>query len=83
MIDLNHTLPLQPAHQIFQQRPKDLPTLSPSIITNCNNLSPLKDEINLMHINNASNNANWNSDSWADGEFEPIDEPLTGNNFYY
>lgn len=23
-------------------------------------------------------NANWNSDSWADGEFEPFDEPGMG-----
>ncbi|XP_055381077.1 N-terminal kinase-like protein isoform X2 [Condylostylus longicornis] len=49
-------------------RPNDLPSL-----TNCNNISPVSD----THINNT--NANWNSDSWADGEFEPIDEPLTGN----
>ncbi|XP_004523320.1 N-terminal kinase-like protein isoform X2 [Ceratitis capitata] len=61
-------------------RPKELSNLTitqmtttTAVITNCNNVSP-------PHINNSTNsNANWNSDSWADGEFEPVDEQLTGN----
>ncbi|CAD6994443.1 unnamed protein product [Ceratitis capitata] len=63
-------------------RPKELSNLTitqmtttTAVITNCNNVSP-------PHINNSTNsNANWNSDSWADGEFEPVDEQLTGE--YY
>lgn len=36
---------------------------------NCNNLSPEHTENNTN-----SNTNNWNNDSWADGEFEPIEE---------
>ncbi|KAL5285470.1 SCYL1 family protein [Megaselia abdita] len=58
----------------------ELSTNIGSLLNNCNNLSPIRDEQQLQehHINNTTN-ANWNSDSWADGEFEPIEEPLTGN----
>lgn len=58
-----------------ETRPNDLPNIN----TNCNNVSPVSDS----HTNNS--NANWNSDSWADGEFEPIEEPLTGTilSMYY
>ncbi|XP_061387339.1 N-terminal kinase-like protein isoform X2 [Musca vetustissima] len=69
-------------------RPKDLSanlssasntTTSPTPFLNCNNISPPQQK-SPHHLNNSTNsNANWNSDSWADGEFEPIDEPLTGN----
>lgn len=57
----------------------ELSTNTGSLLNNCNNLSPIRDEQQLHehHINNTTN-ANWNSDSWADGEFEPIDELLTG-----
>lgn len=46
-------------------RPSDLPSLSSSnhIIT-----SPT----------NSNSNAVWNTDTWADGEFEPIEEPTSG-----
>ncbi|ALC48061.1 yata [Drosophila busckii] len=63
-------------------RPKELANLSssantspttPGALTNCNNISPPS-----SHFNNSTHNANWNSDSWADGEFEPIDEPGLG-----
>ncbi|XP_011212646.2 N-terminal kinase-like protein isoform X2 [Bactrocera dorsalis] len=48
-------------------------TTTTTVFSNCNNISP-------PHINNLTNsNANWNSDSWADGEFEPVEEQLTGN----
>ncbi|XP_039958589.1 N-terminal kinase-like protein isoform X1 [Bactrocera neohumeralis] len=48
-------------------------TTTTTVFSNCNNISP-------PHINNSTNsNANWNSDSWADGEFEPVEEQLTGN----
>lgn len=56
-------------------RPKELPNLSSSntsptsATANCNNISPPS-----SHLNNSTHNANWNSDSWADGEFEPLDE---------
>ncbi|XP_023292732.1 N-terminal kinase-like protein isoform X2 [Lucilia cuprina] len=53
-------------------------TTTPSPFLNCNNVSPPQMK-SPQHINNSTNNANWNSDSWADGEFEPIDEPMTGN----
>uniref|UniRef100_T1H455 Uncharacterized protein n=1 Tax=Megaselia scalaris TaxID=36166 RepID=T1H455_MEGSC len=58
----------------------ELSTNIGSLLNNCNNLSPIRDEQQIQehHINNTTN-ANWNSDSWADGEFEPIEEPLTGN----
>ncbi|XP_073816904.1 N-terminal kinase-like protein yata isoform X2 [Musca autumnalis] len=69
-------------------RPRDLSanlssasntTTSPTPFLNCNNISPPQQK-SPHHMNNSTNsNANWNSDSWADGEFEPIDEPLTGN----
>lgn len=68
-------------------RPKDLSanlssasntTTSPTPFLNCNNISPPQQK-SPHHMNNSTNsNANWNSDSWADGEFEPIDEPITG-----
>lgn len=63
-------------------RPKDLSasntTISPTPFLNCNNISPPQQK-SPHHMNNSMNsNANWNSDSWADGEFEPIDEPITG-----
>lgn len=45
-------------------RPNDLPNLSSNhIIT-----SPV----------NSNSNAVWNTDSWADGDFEPIEEPTLG-----
>lgn len=45
-------------------RPSDLPSLSSNhIIT-----SPI----------NSNSNAVWNTDSWADGEFEPLEEPTSG-----
>ncbi|XP_069962249.1 N-terminal kinase-like protein isoform X1 [Bactrocera oleae] len=63
----------------LDMRPKDISniaitqTTTTTVFSNCNNISP-------PHINNSTNsNANWNSDSWADGEFEPVDEQLTGN----
>ncbi|XP_075148764.1 N-terminal kinase-like protein yata isoform X2 [Haematobia irritans] len=69
-------------------RPKDISanlssasntTTSPTPFLNCNNISPPQQK-SPHHMNNSTNsNANWNSDSWADGEFEPIDEPITGN----
>ncbi|XP_013119364.1 N-terminal kinase-like protein [Stomoxys calcitrans] len=69
-------------------RPKDMSanlssasntTTSPTPFLNCNNVSPPQQK-SPHHMNNSTNsNANWNSDSWADGEFEPIDEPITGN----
>ncbi|BFF91362.1 N-terminal kinase-like protein [Drosophila madeirensis] len=61
-------------------RPKELPNLSSSntsptsATANCNNISPPS-----SHLNNSTSNANWNSDSWADGEFETLDEPGMGN----
>nr|XP_036675379.1 N-terminal kinase-like protein [Drosophila suzukii] len=61
-------------------RPKELPNLSSSntsptsATANCNNISPPS-----SHLNNSTHNANWNSDSWADGEFEPLDESGFGN----
>ncbi|XP_030369431.1 N-terminal kinase-like protein [Scaptodrosophila lebanonensis] len=65
-------------------RPKELANLSssttspttPGAFTNCNNISPPPPS---SLINHSTHNANWNSDSWADGEFEPIDEPGMGN----
>lgn len=56
-------------------------TQSPSAFLNCNNVSPPQQKSPQHHVNNSTNNANWNSDSWADGEFEPIDEPMTGKSF--
>lgn len=47
----------------IQNRPTDLPNLT----NNHTNLSPV------------NSNSAWNSDSWADGEFEPIEEPILGN----
>lgn len=47
---------------VLQRRPTDLPNLT----TNHTNLSPV------------NSNSAWNSDSWADGEFEPIEEPILG-----
>ncbi|XP_018784609.1 PREDICTED: N-terminal kinase-like protein isoform X2 [Bactrocera latifrons] len=48
-------------------------TTTTTVFSNCNNISP-------PHINNSANSiANWNSDSWADGEFEPVEDQLTGN----
>lgn len=45
-------------------RPCDLPSLSSNhIIT-----SPI----------NSNSNAVWNTDSWADGEFEPLEETNSG-----
>ncbi|KAH8313729.1 hypothetical protein KR067_010925 [Drosophila pandora] len=61
-------------------RPKELPNLSSSntsptsATANCNNISPPS-----SHFNNSTHNANWNSDSWADGEFEPLEESGLGN----
>lgn len=76
LLQQQHIVP----QQLLQQRPKDLPSLAATAaLTNCNNVSPLKEGQQHSHWNNTANNANWNSDSWADGEFEPIDEPLTGN----
>lgn len=61
-------------------RPKELPNLSSSntsptstATANCNNISPPS-----SHLNNSTHNANWNSDSWADGEFEPLEESGLG-----
>lgn len=56
----------------------DRPTNLPNLITNHNNLSP----------ESTTFNSNWNNDSWADGEFEPIEEvALTGlpyiNQFFF
>ncbi|XP_067618796.1 N-terminal kinase-like protein isoform X2 [Eurosta solidaginis] len=67
----------QQAHNL---RPKDISNISitqlattTTVFTNCNNVSP-------PYVNNSTNsNANWNSDSWADGEFEPVEETFTGN----
>uniref|UniRef100_A0A1A9W6J8 N-terminal kinase-like protein n=1 Tax=Glossina brevipalpis TaxID=37001 RepID=A0A1A9W6J8_9MUSC len=64
-------------------RPKDLSSAKSISTTpttpfmNCNNVSPI--DKSPEHVNNLANNANWNSDSWADGEFEPIDETSIGN----
>lgn len=81
---LNSHITTSPSRQ--QQstlRPKELANLSssattspttPGALTNCNNISPPS-----SHLNNSMHNANWNSDSWADGEFEPVDEPGLGN----
>lgn len=51
---------------------------SQSPFLNCNNLSPPQQKSPRHQVNDSTNNANWNSDSWADGEFEPIDEPMIG-----
>ncbi|KAH8404591.1 hypothetical protein KR215_001168 [Drosophila sulfurigaster] len=81
---LNSHITTSPSRQ--QQatlRPKELANLSssattspttPGALTNCNNISPPS-----AHLNNSMHNANWNSDSWADGEFEPFDDPGSGN----
>ncbi|KAL7729324.1 hypothetical protein ACLKA6_008901 [Drosophila palustris] len=83
---LNSHITTSPSRQQQQQstlRPKELANLSssattspttPGALTNCNNISPPS-----SHLNNSMHNANWNSDSWADGEFEPFDEPGLGN----
>lgn len=47
-------------------RPNDLPNLISNHTTAM--VSPV----------NSNSNA-WNSDSWADGEFEPLEEPILGN----
>lgn len=57
-----------------------------SNLVNCNNFSPSESGGNSSNTNLALSspqhvNANWNSDSWADGEFEPIDETSTGRKF--
>lgn len=81
----SHVTTTSPSRQQQQQstlRPKELTNLSssattspttPGALTNCNNISPPS-----SHLNNSMHNANWNSDSWADGEFEPFDEPGMG-----
>lgn len=84
----SHVTTTSPSRQQQQQqqqstlRPKELANLSssattspttPGALTNCNNISPPS-----SHLNNSMHNANWNSDSWADGEFEPFDEPGMG-----
>lgn len=52
------------------------PTNLPNLITNHNNINNLSPESTTF-------NSNWNNDSWADGEFEPIDEvALTGKTIY-
>lgn len=54
-------------HNEFQvERPADFP----NALTNHTNLSPV------------NSNSMWNSDSWGDGEFEPIDESSTGKLAY-
>ncbi|EDW81177.2 uncharacterized protein Dwil_GK11922 [Drosophila willistoni] len=76
--DLNDLIdPMSKINSGSQLRPKELPNLSSSNTSptaNCNNISPPS-----SHLNNSTHNANWNSDSWADGEFEPLDEAGTGN----
>ncbi|XP_068156851.1 N-terminal kinase-like protein [Drosophila tropicalis] len=76
--DMNDIIdPLSKLNSGSQLRPKELPNLSSSNTSptaNCNNISPPS-----SHLNNSTHNANWNSDSWADGEFEPLDEAGTGN----
>uniref|UniRef100_A0A1L8DN65 N-terminal kinase-like protein n=1 Tax=Nyssomyia neivai TaxID=330878 RepID=A0A1L8DN65_9DIPT len=57
---------IEEKHEVEQINDKAKPTM------NCNNLSPVSDK-------NTNFNSNWNSDSWADGEFEPIDDVTTGN----
>lgn len=32
----------------------------------------------LTSPTNSNSNAVWNTDSWADGEFEPLEEPASG-----
>lgn len=83
-VEPNNQSQQQQKQQPQQQRPNDLPSVS-NALTNCNNISPVHhdddndgDGDGHEHVNN-TNNANWNSDSWADGEFEPIDDALTGN----
>lgn len=50
-------------------RPSDLPNLSSKqIIT-----SPV----------NSNSNSTWNTDSWADGEFEPLEEQSLGDFFLH
>lgn len=49
-------------------RPNDLPNL---ITNHTTATSPM----NL----NSNSNAVWNSDSWAEGEFEPLEESHSGN----
>lgn len=50
---------------------EDLPKDVSNELTNHNNISPLSN----------NSNTNWNNDTWADGEFEPINEDtFTGNN---
>lgn len=48
-------------------RPNDLPNL---ISNHTTATSPM--------TLNSNSNAVWNSDSWADGEFEPLEEPTSG-----
>ncbi|KAH8312328.1 hypothetical protein KR044_010226 [Drosophila immigrans] len=81
---LNSHITTSPSRQLQSTlRPKELANLSssattspttPGALTNCNNISPPS-----SHLNNSMHNANWNSDSWADGEFEPFDDPGSGN----
>lgn len=47
---------------VIPSRPTDLPNLTNTHTS----LSPV------------NSNSAWNSDSWADGEFEPIEEPILG-----
>ncbi|KAH8293994.1 hypothetical protein KR054_007226 [Drosophila jambulina] len=72
--------PLAKLNSHAMLRPKELPNLSSSntsptstATANCNNISPPS-----SHLNNSTHNANWNSDSWADGEFEPLEESGLG-----
>lgn len=50
-------------------RPIDLPNLSSNHI--------------MTSPTNSNSNAVWNTDSWADGEFEPPDEANSGNSNKY
>lgn len=61
--DLNEKNEDKTKNSFQNNRPNDLPSLSSNHI-----ISPV----------NSNSNAVWNSDSWADGEFEPIEEPSFG-----
>lgn len=55
------------------------PTSSLPVISNHISSSQL-----IIPTSNSTTNSNWNSDSWADGEFEPLDDDtFTGNNVFH
>ena len=55
-----------PEHTSDKNKSHDRPTDLPNLLTNHTSLSPI------------NSNSAWNSDSWADGEFEPLEESVLG-----